>query len=303
MSEPSLSQISPVRRLPPELVIIILAHLNGPGAKRDLLSCSFVSRDWCSASRIFLFEELSFTVNEPADVSGDLHLVSTRSGNLRDLLTFLNLSPHLCPYVHTLHLHAPVGSHQQLEDDQYPNVDPTTLARILRKLPLLDSLDLYDILFLPEHYFTWKQDEFDYPGNLQQLSIRFGSRAGEIDSFDDALHLLEIFSGEIRELCLSTIYAVRLRIPNTQSLRRLRIGSLVIDEVTDIGPLVHAVSMSPSIWSKTLTSIYLSWINMKDLRSAEGLLDSIKDSLINFGCNLFPLLDSKPAGESTQQLP
>ncbi|KIP12899.1 hypothetical protein PHLGIDRAFT_32745, partial [Phlebiopsis gigantea 11061_1 CR5-6] len=52
---------SRARRLPPELVAIFLAHVSGPRAKEDILSCSRVCQDWYSMSRQFAFEELSFT--------------------------------------------------------------------------------------------------------------------------------------------------------------------------------------------------------------------------------------------------
>lgn len=297
MSELSLS---PVRRIPPELVVIVLAHLDGPEAKRDLLSWSTVSRDWYGATRQFLFEELLFTVCDRSeldtDVYGDPHSAPAKPGkrgDLKDLLEFLDISPHIRPYVRSLDLSTAAGYHQDL----YPNIDPTILVGILRQLPLLEFVELYDILFLPSHYNTWKKSQLHFPGSIQRLAISFGSRAGDMDSFDDALHLLDIFSGDVGELCLSTIYAVGPRIPYTRSLSCLRIGSLVVDEVTDIGPLMRAVSESPSVWSNTLKSIYLSWINMKDLRSATCLLDGIRGNLVNFGCNLFPLLDSKPAGD------
>lgn len=282
------------------MVAIVVEHLDGKNVMADVQSCSLVCREWYPCATPRIFSELAFTVRrqdrDALDEKYNLPRKSSKQGSLSELLTFLDGTPHICPYVRTLRIEAPPESRQQ---DDYPDIDPRLVAQLLGKLPNIDALDLHDVLYLPSHYDTWRNDPLRFSGTLKRLSVSFGARSADIDSFDDALHLLELFSGNIKQLCLSTLYAVRVRRPDVESLQHLRIGSLVVDEVTDIGPLVRAVSRSPSVWDKTLKAIYLSWINMKDLRSAECVLDEVKGHLVYFGCNLFPLLDSKPAGEHT----
>ncbi|GJE84135.1 F-box protein [Phanerochaete sordida] len=297
MSTLNLPDESEPLQLPPELVTIVLEHLDGENLKQDLFSCSLVSKDWYYATRPMLFPELTFAVRARSELHSEL---AQRNGHgpLDDLLQFFEQSPHISRYVEKLRIDAPVDDLSPPDITTYPDVHPTTLGRILRLLPRLTVLEFHDVVFHPEFYEAWKQDERTFDGDLSRVTVSFGTRAADIDSLDEALHLLELFAGNIQELCLSTIYAVQTRKPTVLQLQRLRVAALIIDEVTDIGPIVRAVQLSPSVWSKTLQSIYLSWINMKDLFGAEGLLEDVKPYLKHFGCNLFPLLDSKPADQA-----
>ncbi|EKM59159.1 uncharacterized protein PHACADRAFT_205334 [Phanerochaete carnosa HHB-10118-sp] len=295
MSPSSMPEESERLRLPPELVDIVLDHLDGENLKKDLFSCSLVSRDWHYCTMPLLFSELAFAVRKLEELPWETYdvLEAAGEGPLNALLLFLERSPHIRHHIRRLRIDAPVDDGPPI--CSYPDVDPKTLVLALRLLPRLATLEFHDVIFLPAHYDVWKEDQIIFAGDLQRVAVGFGTRAADIDSLDEALHLLEIFAGEIQELCLSTIYAVQIRKTNVLQLQSLRTASLVVDEVTDIGPIVRAIQVSPSVWSKTLTSIYLSWINMKDLRSAEGLLEDVGPYLKHFGCNLFPLLDSKPA--------
>lgn len=285
--------------IPPELVPIILGHL-GWQALQNLSVFSHVCRDWYFFTRPLLFQRISFTVQRSLNTLQEVsHLAPTPHGPLTTLLQFLEHSPAVSRHVRTLRLAAPSELHHSTT--QYPDVDPALLVQILLLLPSIETLELSDVLFYPEHYEAWRSHHVPFAGHLKRLDVTFPSRAADLASYDDALRILEPFTGVIDELRVGTLYALPDRAHDASP--PLRVRSIAIDDVTDIAPLIRSVKQSRAVREGLLRGVCLSWVDLQDLRAARTLLECVRDDLAHFGCQISPLLESDPAGMSPRLVP
>lgn len=274
---------------------MIIGHLGGQDSSQNLCVFSHVCRDWYFFTRPFLFQRISFTVQRSLSALHEpYHPPQRPHGPLSALLRFLEYSPAVPHHIRTLRLAAP--SEPCYPPKQYPDVDPVLLIQILLRLPQIEILELSDVLFHPEHYGVWHPRQVSFAAHLKRLHVTFPSRAADVASYDDALRVLEPFTGVVDELRVGTLYALPDRVHDASPL--LHVRSITIDDVTDIAPLIRAVEQGPAVYEGLLKSICLSWVDLRDLRAAHTLLERVKDDLEHFGCQIFPLLESDSAGMS-----
>lgn len=285
--------------IPPELVPIILGHL-GCQALQNLSVFSHVCRDWYFFTRPLLFQRISFKVQPPLNtLQESSHLAPTPYGPLTTLLEFLEHSPAVSRHVQTLRLAALLELHRSTT--QFPDVDPALLVRILLLLPSIETLELSDVLFHPEHYEAWRSHHVPFAGHLKRLDVTFPLRAAYMASYDDALRILEPFTGVIDELRVGTLYALSDRVHNASP--PLRVRSIAIDDVADIDPFIRFVKQSRAVREGLLRDVCLSWVDLQNLRAARTLLECVKSDLEHFGCQIYPLLQSDSAGMSPRLVP